>query len=504
MFLSGLAPLKIYRPGVLVAAFVAIAALIGAAPADEPGAKWYSILTEGGLLVGHASHEIVPTGDGTEIVDTQVIDVQDEGSPPTLQSPSPVERSVNLSWRTVQTEDRTGRTVSIESVSSVGRTEKRTVAQIADGSAEITRQTSAETRNIRVALPQGVRFDSGDGLLPSWNPATTPRLDFQDFDIDAMKVERVTIELVPGATRDPQGRVAALRKRYEGTELRAITRLLLDANGNILEVYQPMFGSSLTIRQTDKDTALYSHFALRALVNAMTKSPFRISQSAIEGHIRYRFSFRDGVEFALPQTGEQRVTVEPGIATVDICDGCGPGVAGDEADLATALKATAWLQSDDVRLREIADPIAKLPVSDARKMELLLQKARPRLGRVDFAGHYSALETLSRHAADCTDAAVLLAALGRAAGIPTRVASGLVYSKPSYHGVSNVFMPHSWTLAFVDGSWKSFDLALDDFDSTHIALTIGDGDERSVLAAGQLAGLLHWDNMAEVRMQAAN
>jgi hypothetical protein len=65
-------------------------------------------------------------------------------------------------------------------------------------------------------------------------------------------------------------------------------------------------------------------------------------------------------------------------------------------------------------------------------------------------------------------------------------------------------MPHSWTLAFVDGSWKSFDLALDDFDSTHIALTIGDGDERSVLAAGQLAGLLHWHNMAEVRMQAAN
>ncbi len=359
MFLSGLAPLKIYRPGVLVAAFVAIAALIGAAPADEPGAKWYSILTEGGLLVGHASHEIVPTGDGTEIVDTQVIDVQDEGSPPTLQSPSPVERSVNLSWRTVQTEDRTGRTVSIESVSSVGRTEKRTVAQIADGSAEITRQTSAETRNIRVALPQGVRFDSGDGLLPSWNPATTPRLDFQDFDIDAMKVERVTIELVPGATRDPQGRVAALRKRYEGTELRAITRLLLDANGNILEVYQPMFGSSLTIRQTDKDTALYSHFALRALVNAMTKSPFRISQSAIEGHIRYRFSFRDGVEFALPQTGEQRVTVEPGIATVDICDGCGPGVAGDEADLATEGDRRSDSETAGLRCAQDGTAVAK-------------------------------------------------------------------------------------------------------------------------------------------------
>jgi hypothetical protein len=94
---------------------------------------------------------------------------------------------------------------------------------------------------------------------------------------------------------------------------------------------------------------------------------------------------------------------------------------------------------------------------------------------------------------------VLLAALGRSAGIPTKVASGLVYSRESYHGVANAFMPHSWTLAYVDGRWRSFDLALDVFDSTHIALTVGDGDSRSILAAGQLASLLDWKEMSEIR-----
>ena len=44
---------------------------------------------------------------------------------------------------------------------------------------------------------------------------------------------------------------------------------------------------------------------------------------------------------------------------------------------------------------------------------------------------------------------------------------------------------------------------LGDFDSTHIALTVGDGDERSLTAASQLAGLLHWETMAEVRTQPA-
>ena len=87
----------------------------------------------------------------------------------------------------------------------------------------------------------------------------------------------------------------------------------------------------------------------------------------------------------------------------------------------------------------------------------------------------------------------------RAAGIPTRVVNGMVYSRARYHGVSNAFMPHSWTLAWADGRWQSFDMALDTFDSTHVALSIGNGDARSMSAAMQLASLLVWRDMAEVR-----
>ena len=121
------------------------------------------------------------------------------------------------------------------------------------------------------------------------------------------------------------------------------------------------------------------------------------------------------------------------------------------------------------------------------------------LSQVNVQGHYSALEAITRHTANCSETAVVLAALGRAAGIPTRVANGLMYTPEPYFGVSNTFIPHSWTLAFVDGHWKSFDAAMDTFDSTHIALTVGDGDERSVLAAAQLGGVLQWKDLAEVR-----
>ncbi len=474
-------------------------ALFVTAAADAGDVTWYSIVAQSGAMIGNASHQSMPDGTGRLTIDTQDIDVGDEAPDGRSAFNEMRVRTMHMSWRTVRRENASGRTVSISVRSATGRDWVRSDARIERGSAAITRQTPSETRTVAVPLPADVRFDGGEALLRGWNHTAAPRLEFESFNIDAMAVERVVIEAVPALPDDPANSVAALRKTYQSGTLLSAVRLLLDRDGRIAQVVQPMFGAEVVIRMTDRKTAIAPHPAYRVMARVMTKSPFRIPPSAVRGHIRYRFGFRDGIVFALPQTSEQRVTADGDFAVADICVGCGSGLANDATTLADALKPTVWMQSDHPRLRAIADPIAKLDISGAEKMKLLLAAARPYLRTIDFAGHYSALETLERRSGDCTEAAVLLAALGRAAGIPTRVASGMVYSRENYHGVSNVFLPHSWTLAYVDGAWRSFDLALDTFDSTHIALSIGDGDERSVRAAGQLAGLLRWDGMTEVR-----
>jgi hypothetical protein len=349
-----------------------------------------------------------------------------------------------------------------------------------------------------VPLPPNVRFDTGDGLFAAWNPAATPRMEFENFNIDGMAVERIVIERVPSAPGDLPGTTAVLRNRYEGTELRGVARMLIDGQGRIAEVMMPLFGTGVTIRASDRAHALASHSPIRIFPSVTMKSPWRISAAAAEGHIRYRFTFKHDIVFAMPQTGEQRVKADAKGTTVDICPSCGPGLGTDPAILADALKPTVWMQSDAPRIKALVAPVANLP-TDVAKMERLIKIAKPYLGPVDFVGHYSALEMLSRKSGDCTESAVLLAALARAAGIPARVANGLTYSQVRYHGMSNAFMPHSWVVAYADGKWRSFDLALDKFTSTHIAVTVGDGDERSMLAARQLSGLLKWEDMAEVR-----
>ncbi|MBI1405338.1 MAG: hypothetical protein GC145_04340 [Caulobacter sp.] len=469
---------------------VCLLGLTAAARPPEPPAEatWYVLSADDGARIGYASQTVTPTASGREIVQEQRISLQERNAAATT-----------VVLRTTYVEDAAGAIRVVRMSRTAGRSWSRHEARIEAGRARITHETAAERRAVAVALPPGVRFDGGEALMRTWDPSQTPRLEFDSLDVDGAVIEHVVIEPLPADATDPPGGLSALRKGYEDGQLQTIARLRLDSGRRVISTTRPMFGASATLTLSDRETALEPHPAYRVLPRLMTKSLFRIQPPALRGHIRYRFEFRDGVQFDLPATGEQKAVASPGSAVIDICDDCGPGLPTDAAYLADARKPTAWLQSDSPRLKAIAGPVTRMRVSDSRKMEILLKKARPYLGKIDFVGHYSALETLNRRAGDCTEAAVLLAALGRAAGIPTRVVNGLVYSRERYHGVSNAFLPHSWTLAYVDGAWRSFDLALDSFDASHIAISIGDGDARSLSAASQLGSLLLWRDMREVR-----
>lgn len=87
---------------------------------------------------------------------------------------------------------------------------------------------------------------------------------------------------------------------------------------------------------------------------------------------------------------------------------------------------------------------------------------------IGFATSY---EICRKPEGDCTEHAVLLAALGRLAGIPTRVASGLAYL-PYYDGQEDRMGYHMWTQFYMDGQWVDFDSAMGESECspTRIAL----------------------------------
>jgi hypothetical protein len=66
---------------------------------------------------------------------------------------------------------------------------------------------------------------------------------------------------------------------------------------------------------------------------------------------------------------------------------------------------------------------------------------------------------------DCTEHAVLMAAMCRAAGIPSRVAMGLVY-------MTGIFGGHAWTEVWIEGRWYGLDatIAAGQLDPLHLTL----------------------------------
>jgi hypothetical protein len=134
------------------------------------------------------------------------------------------------------------------------------------------------------------------------------------------------------------------------------------------------------------------------------------------------------------------------------------------------LTPNSIVQSDDPLVVKLSGSVAA-GEPDAWKVAVSLEKlVHDSISKKNFS---QALATASQVAAslegDCTEHAVLLAALARARGIPARVAIGLVYI-PGLQG----FGYHMWTEVAIDGVWIPLDATLGQAGIGAAHLKLGD------------------------------
>ena len=370
---------------------------------------------------------------------------------------------------------------------------------------ELDQTAAGRTRSYSVAFGEGfARFagDKGESQpvpdLPLLEPLSISRRepgDYIAFDPARGRFQQVALSYSPEGSAS----IAAILRAAN----HPIGATVYPAEGSDaaerLAAILPRFGAPLAMRRLEEGAPLPALTQRTEISHPLLESPYDIASGTRQGHIRYRVYLPEGLAAEIPQTGEQRVTTGETRLRIDVCERCGPGLPTDEAFLEAMRQPSAWLQSAEPAIAGPAKRARRQTASDARLMERLGRLARTRLRDVDFAGHYSAMSAWKRRKGDCTEDAVVLAALARAAGIPALVASGMTYSRDRYHGVRDAFMPHSWVVAFTDGEWRSYDMTQGAFDSTHIALTLGEGDAESVGAAYVIGGLMAWESISEVR-----
>jgi hypothetical protein len=326
---------------------------------------------------------------------------------------------------------------------------------------------------------------------------------FEEFDLNS---ERVMLQRVTVTMESPLGSMEMVS--------------WIDKTGRIMRAKVPAPGmGDMVMIASDQARAMADFVPPEIFMTTALKAGRKIDRAHVK-RIVYRLKPKnDDVDPELenlPTTDMQRIipkgkgVVEVVVTRQLLVDGeQGSGTSGsvlpkpkrvelaklDCDDLAEYIDANLMINTDDPRLKELAVRAAAFgrPSDHADKRnharkdegsEASVDQNRDRQGAgeteinpyeladrlrrfvTDYVEHKNlnigfatASEVARTREGDCSEHAVLLAALGRINGLPSRVAVGIAYV-PLFGNEDDIFGYHMWTQFYIDGQWIDVDAAL--------------------------------------------
>jgi transglutaminase-like putative cysteine protease len=171
---------------------------------------------------------------------------------------------------------------------------------------------------------------------------------------------------------------------------------------------------------------------------------------------------------ALEDRARQSVVRDPETGAIELRIGREHGVPQEatEDELHENLKGTVDYPTEHPRIRDLlADAVGE--ADDPRdKVESLVRFVHGYLDQDYSAEPLTVFDILNEREGDCTEFSLLFTTLARAAGIPARTVSGLLYMGDDVQS----FGGHSWNEVVLDGRWVPVDAAWNEVEinATHI------------------------------------
>jgi transglutaminase-like putative cysteine protease len=255
-----------------------------------------------------------------------------------------------------------------------------------------------------------------------------------------------------------------------------------DETGAAVRTETDLGGIKLTVLLADKDLALAKLDPPELLVSTLIKPDRPLENPRALRRAIFRLESTGDKLPDIPTLAAQtfsRIDDRSGTLTVDL-DAVAPAPEAEVAD-AAFIECSSMISCADERVKAVTDQALKdLDRKTAAPAEIAERLRRFVYDYIDKkslgVGFASAAEVAETRTGDCSEHGVLLAAMLRSAGIPSRVISGLVYVD-GFAGERTVFGYHMWAQALieVDGRkhWIDLDAALASdaaSDATHIAL----------------------------------
>lgn len=326
------------------------------------------------------------------------------------------------------------------------------------------------------SVKAGIRSNSGmnwdrevkspahqERLLRDWRPEPGENRTFKTFLPELNQV--TTVRLVADEFRFVKLPDGSQKKLLKITITQSALPLVpvkafIDETGETWMTATEMFGQTLTTQKVDAAVALKDvaggdlDIAVSTLVkvksipqgHASRKVVYRVTTPGEDPTRQFVSSGGQSVKRILPEVAEITVEAVPIPAS---------NKSSDNPD-ESFRKPSAFLQSNDPAVIDHANRASVGQTDSARIARQMEEYVHDNLKKKNFSTALaSAAEVAKSLQGDCTEHAVLLAAMLRARNIPSRIAVGLVYVEKL-----SSFGGHMWTEAWLDGKWVPLDATL--------------------------------------------
>lgn len=238
-------------------------------------------------------------------------------------------------------------------------------------------------------------------------------------------------------------------------------RQYVDADGDVRLGETDMLGTVGRLYEVSREVALQAIAGpeLDLAINTLVAIDPPIKEAHRKKKIVYRISSKDdSLEQSFVNGGTQQIKRQSDKA-IELTVTAKPLPPVNSRVITTDAKylaATRFLQSRDSAVIEHADRAAAGETDPSRVAARMEKYVLEKIKKKNFStAMASAAEVAQKMEGDCTEHAVLLAAMLRAKKVPSRIAAGLVYVESL-----NSFGGHMWTEAFLAGEWVPLDATL--------------------------------------------
>ncbi|MBB3047528.1 hypothetical protein FHR99_001794 [Litorivivens lipolytica] len=434
-------------------------ALVCTAEAEEKSVRWQGAEL-GGNKIGYRQLSRETQGDRVISTETLVI---------TLQQPGESSRTSTITLR--YEDDLNGKPLSLHKTVRSQAVNQTLTAKVSGDVLQVHRSDGSRTESSHIAIPENFLLPEGVRRALSEKNGERRQLTYSLFNFSTLAFETVRLEGEQGV-----GQFAWVFSYRQGKDAKP-TQWFTNEAFEVVREESVTGGEILVLYDCSEDCALAPFSPTTHVYRQLLRAPVRIPAAALRGHIRYQLVGE--TTLMPPVTAEQQVQKSERGWQLDVCSSCGDDASPTEEILTQAKQANYWIAADDPEIKRLAAEHGAAEDMTEAMAQLtrfvgLHMKAQP-----DYAGFATAREALASGTGDCTEHALLLAALARAAGFPARIAIGLAYNTERFLGRKYVFVPHAWVQVWDGNAWRSYDSGLGEFHAGYLTLALSYSGEVS-------------------------